>query len=312
MNIVKDFEPKRNIRTFDRLVCELRRIYDIPRWDLRYMCTFKNFRQMYFACKSKNFPTTAIMRNGKIIKVNDEFHVFLLLFWTLDESEVIDDLIIIRKKGREEIKLHGWKKGDVKGVFMLEDYSALDVTDKDVLDVGANIGDTAIYFLRRGAARIIGLEPSEENFSIAIKNIRENRLESKVTLLNYAIGDIDGKKLVTERGKGGIYNITEEMGSREMTFVTLASLVKQFELNDAILKVDCEGAEYDALLSTERDVLRKFQEILIEYHYGYINLKKKLESCGFKVSVSRPEFSRQPLFANPDIIFGYILAKRID
>ena len=35
----------------------------------------------------------------------------------------------------KEIKFYGWKKGDVNSVFILEDYSVLNVTDKDVLDV---------------------------------------------------------------------------------------------------------------------------------------------------------------------------------
>jgi hypothetical protein len=52
--------------------------------------------------------------------------------------------------------------------------------------------------------------------------------------------------------------------------------------------MDCEGYEYDIILSATVDILRQFSYIQIEYHYGYKNLKEKLEKCGFNVSFSRP------------------------
>jgi len=146
---------------------------------------------------------------------------------------------------------------------------------------------------------------------VGIRNIKENGMENRITMLNYAIGAADGKRLVSERGNGIDYNIVEGV-EREMTFVTLKALVKQFELNDAVMKMDCEGAEYDAILSAERVVLRKFKAMFIEYHYGYVNLKKKLESCGFTVSVKRPRHAMSPQSANPDLYMGHIFAKRMD
>jgi len=47
-----------------------------------------------------------------------------------------------------------------------------------------------------------------------------------------------------------------------------------------------------------------------EYHYGYKNLKQKLESCGFGVSVTKPNFIRNKQ-AGKTMFFGYIFAKRL-
>lgn len=49
--------------------------------------------------------------------------------------------------------------------------------------------------------------------------------------------------------------------------------------------MDCEGYEYNLL---EDDVLEKIVMIQMEYHYGYRDLKEKLEGCGFSVRYTEP------------------------
>ena len=41
---------------------------------------------------------------------------------------------------------HGWWYGDLKHMFLEKDYQILDVQNRLVVDVGANIGDSSIYF----------------------------------------------------------------------------------------------------------------------------------------------------------------------
>ena len=43
---------------------------------------------------------------------------------------------------------------DPYAVFITEDYSYLDVNDRDVIDIGMNIGDSLIYFSLKGAKKI--------------------------------------------------------------------------------------------------------------------------------------------------------------
>ncbi len=51
------------------------------------------------------------------------------------------------------------------------------------MDIGANIGDTAIFFACNGAKRIIGVEPFHKNFEIAEKNINANKLTDTIQLI---------------------------------------------------------------------------------------------------------------------------------
>ena len=94
-------------------------------------------------------------------------------------------------------------------------------------------------------------------------------------------------------------------------FVKPIKDTNQFNVDSAILKMDCEGCEYDSILDSPKEVLQKFDFIFIEYHYGYINLKEKLEQCGFEVSISPPTFFNNTNAKIPKTYLGDMYAKKI-
>lgn len=72
-------------------------------------------------------------------------------------------------------------------IFVDKQWSFLNVKNKVVIDVGAYIGDSAIYFVRRGARKVICFEPHPLLYRYLIENIKLNKCEDKVVALNYAI-----------------------------------------------------------------------------------------------------------------------------
>jgi hypothetical protein len=48
---------------------------------------------------------------------------------------------------------------DLMGVLVQQCYGIIEPKNKDVIDVGAFIGDSAMYFAMRGAKRVIAIEP---------------------------------------------------------------------------------------------------------------------------------------------------------
>lgn len=44
--------------------------------------------------------------------------------------------------------------------------------------------------------------------------------------------------------------------------------------------MDCKGCEYDVILSASDSILRRFSNILIEYHYGFNDIKESLANEG--------------------------------
>ena len=64
------------------------------------------------------------------------------------------------------------------------------------------------------------------------------------------------------------------------------------------------------LLETKNSDLRRFKQIQIEYHYGYLNIKKKLESAGFRVANRIPVYSANSEAENKRMLFGLIYASK--
>jgi FkbM family methyltransferase len=196
---------------------------------------------------------------------------------------------------------------DPESVFLQEDYKFLDVKDRDVIDVGMNIGDSTIYFALNGAKRVIGLEPYPYAFAIAEKNIRMNNIQNAI-LLNAGYGRdtkicVDEKKITGS--SAGL--IPSKNGGKEIPIYSLKTLFNTYDIKEAILKMDCEGCEYD-LLYEDNETLKKLLMIQIEYHYGYEKLKEKLESAGFKVQYTEPRKKYNPYASNPNMVLGYIYA----
>lgn len=202
----------------------------------------------------------------------------------------------------KDIVIHGLKdNGDLIDVFVLEDYKFLNIDNETVIDVGANIGDSAIYFALNGAKKVIALEPYPYSFKLAKRNVMENNLENKIEVLNAGYGK-DGEISIDENEKSGLGTKLKPSGAGEkIKIYSLKSLVKQFNLDRAVLKMDCEGCEYN-ILNEDISVLAKFPQMQIEFHNGYKKLVKKLKTVGFQVKYVNSRGSET---------FGYIYANRL-
>ena len=95
----------------------------------------------------------------------------------------------------------------------------------------------------------------------------------------------------------------------KIPLITLSDLISKYKISTAVLKLDCEGCEYDSILTADKSILLKFTHIQIEYHYGYKNLKEKLENCGFTVTVTDPYYIKNKQ-AGKSMFYGYLYAKR--
>ncbi|MGC8726264.1 MAG: FkbM family methyltransferase [Thermoplasmata archaeon] len=185
-----------------------------------------------------------------------------------------------------------------------------DIKDEIVIDIGANIADTSIYFALRGAKKVIALEPSPYSYKFAHLNITANNLQDIIELLNAGYG-IDKKIYVDEKIETGTctsYISNETVYGKQIDVYSLNTLVNRYNINSAVLKMDCEGCEY-SLLTENDDILKTFKKIQIEYHYGYKNLKEKLERCGFKVEYTKPIKIYNKIGKVHNMNVGYIYGK---
>ena len=155
----------------------------------RYKKTYKNFFHVFLNSFRNNFPITGILKNGDTIILKSRFDSGAVtnnfqnyFFWN-------DDVLHVTNPNLSELKFVGAdKNGDIQAVFFDEVYGELDVKDKIVVDIGANIGDTAIYFASKGA-QVYALEIDERRYKIIQEHLKINPdLAKRIIPINAAFG----------------------------------------------------------------------------------------------------------------------------
>ncbi len=329
-----DFDPNKNISALDHLLIPFKDLDNKIKNFVIVSCIVKNWDNIVvFRLGVKKNRFVMKLRNGKNIEINKPEDYFS--FWESGESqkELIKrfylrlseiafskNKIIKLKFSNKKLKFYydgeeqlGNTLRLIKEQFIEQQYSWLEVKNKVVIDIGANVGDSAIYFALKGAKHVYAFEPYPYSYGIATQNVRLNGLEGRITLLNEGCGK-EKRKIkidVSYKNFGGTDLKNFENGTN-INITTLGELVKRFDISsEAVLKIDCEGCEYGVLLNTENSNLRKFKQIQIEYHYGYLNLKKKLEDAGFNVSRKLPNFIFNLEAENSEMLIGLLYANRV-
>jgi FkbM family methyltransferase len=264
------------------------------------------------ACiKKQQFPINAVLKNGEKKVLKNYYEAYLTSFEITNNYRIDGTIISIFKPNLSKINIDiGNNNGDIYAVFFEEIYQFLPVKDQVIVDIGANIGDSSIYFAIRGAKKVIALEPLPKNHSLAEKNIKNNNLENKIELFLSGCSNSNSHIFIDPQKEGAGTSINHSEQKLEVPLKTLKTILNENNFEPTLLKLDCEGCEYDIILSSSDETLKKFSHIQIEYHYGYKNLKRKLELCGFNVSVTEPNFIRNQQ-AGKNMFFGYIFAKRL-
>jgi FkbM family methyltransferase len=317
---------KQNIATIDEIISYLLNLESRVKIKIigtqTYCRTYLNFLNVIIRVLRNDYPIEAILRNRTRVTLHNHEQASFVTETKGHkgvEYDIINDIITISSlpymtdKGMK-VKLHGcMRNGEVFAIFFNNIYKNLPVKGKTVIDVGSNIGDSSIYFALRGADKVIGVEPFPKNYETAKKNVELNNLSNKITVLlsgcaaksGYVNVDPGYESSTASYLSGGLKNGTN------VPLLTLENLLDENHIRsgEAVLKMDCEGCEYDTILSSTDSVLRQFSHMQIEYHYGYNNLKNRLEESGFNVSVIRRPILQLHPDNNEKMYIGDIFAR---
>jgi len=137
---------------------------------------------------------------------------------------------------------------------------------------------------------VYAFEPYPYSYNIAKKEIKLNHLEDKITLLNEGCGRSGFVKIKEDYENTGRTDLKKFKEGKKIRIENLDEIVKRFNLKNVALKVDCEGCEYDLILNASDEALEAFDQIIMEYHYGYRNLVKGLRQAEFNVKYSLPKY----------------------
>ncbi|MCI4455332.1 MAG: FkbM family methyltransferase, partial [Sulfolobus sp.] len=196
-----------------------------------YYRTYENYKDVLLNVLRGKYPFQAKLRDGRVVEINNNnrgvayfYTVYLTkLHITRLENDVIE-FIFDNKK----VVFYDWDKGDLADSFAFHVYDFLDVTNRTVVDVGAGIADTAIYFALRGAKRVIAFEPFPKIFEIAERNVKANGLEDKILLVNAGCG-YDGEVRIKEGVESSASTELKDFGEGvKIPMYSLNTIVSKF------------------------------------------------------------------------------------
>jgi FkbM family methyltransferase len=142
-----------------------------------------------------------------------------------------------------------------------------------ILDIGSNIGSSILFFREQfPAARIYGFEPHPETFEVLQKNVGSL---SSVEIFNYGLGAADATLSIPFDGADFSRFMSHDKtadwsGPLSPTVCQIkhsGNAMRNLGLTKAdLIKIDCEGAEYDVLTSLPAEMLRACKWIVGEMH----------------------------------------------
>ena len=147
-----------------------------------------------------------------------------------------------------------------------------------VIDIGANVGMVSILLAKQFPfLKIYSFEPLKENYDNLLKNIELNNIpDGIITAENKAVTK-DGRLInmsINSSNKGGSSTAdvisTNSIMTKEncqIESITLEEIFKKYNINKLkLLKIDCEGSEYEILYNTNTNILNKIENLIGEFH----------------------------------------------
>jgi FkbM family methyltransferase len=166
---------------------------------------------------------------------------------------VVSEALIEDEYGLKEIE---FKKGDV------------------VLDIGANIGCVSIYLAKKNPdITIYAYEAHPVNYDSLIHNLNLNNV-TNVVAINKAVYSKTGEtlKISLDENNTGATSCFVDSGNEAVSVLTISmdDIIKEHGITELkLLKIDCEGAEFDIFNYSESLKVIEIENLGMEVH-GYM------------------------------------------
>lgn len=206
-----------------------------------------------------------LRRNFRVLKLNDNCFVWKDYFLPIDHFEAS---VFFYQNGITNIK------------------NPERLKNKDIIDVGGFIGDSALIFSNYTNKKVYSFEPSSHNFELMQKTISMNK-KNNIVPVKLGLGSKNQNAQISVTGGSGLKTdqSTSEKFSSESTelikITTLDQYVNENKLDVGLIKVDIEGNEQDFLKGAENTIKKQKPFLLISIYHNpsdFFNIKPKIES----------------------------------
>lgn len=189
-----------------------------------------------------------------------------------------------------------------------------------IIDIGAHIGLFSVIAAQvtGKAGKVYAFEPAPATYALLQKTIAINKMEDVVETRQQAVGQATGKItfFVSDNhadNSNSLVNYKEDRSLHgiDVAVTTIDNFVQEKNITRLnFIKIDVEGAEYDALKGACNTFNNLKPACIVAIHPQPIAAKgDKLEdiydlivSCNYRIMVNKKEFSKAALLANTDLI----------
>ena len=257
---------KESLKTVETILCRMSKLLD---GNKALQDFFTEEEQRELTRLHDHFET-------KILKISDTLYCYEDIFLPVNQ---FDASVFYSRYGLENVE-------------KLES-----VRQKDIIDAGGYVGDTAILLSPLTDKNVYIFEASPANFETIQQTIKLNHLENIITE-NLALADRSGSIRFSLGERPSCNSLVERPGyvypdHIEVEAVTLDDYVEAHNLDVGLIKVDVEGGEW-LLLQGALQTIRKFKPVLLLsiYHsaHDFFEIKPFLEDLGlgYKFKVFKP------------------------
>ena len=246
------------------------------------ICNYNNIDEpVYFSqSQSQKIKELSEEYNNKIIKINEELFIY--------------DKYILPKNQFEIEAFYGKYGMDyVKNLNQ--------VKNKNIIDAGAYIGDSAILFSDYTDKNVYSFEPFLHHYNMMLKTIELNK-KNNIIPVNMALGDSNKELSLYSDGDLNM-GLSIERNSEQsdincienkVKMVTLDSYVKENNIEVGLIKTDLEGFEQPFLRGAIETIKEQKPVLIISIYHNYsdfFEIKPMIENLnlGYKFKIIEPK-----------------------
>jgi FkbM family methyltransferase len=143
------------------------------------------------------------------------------------------------------------------------------------VDIGANIGAVSIFVDSLNHERdedmpvikTYAVEPEPHNIGFLQQNIDENPTTGNITVVKNAVWHESKTLEISNRGgNASIFKHPNNAGYAKVQAITIAEIFNTYNIREAdVMKIDIEGAEFDLLINTPDDILKRIKYLTLEF-----------------------------------------------
>ena len=169
--------------------------------------------------------------------------------------------------------------------YAIDELTTLDsVRNKDIIDAGGYVGDTALLFSSYTDKNIHVFEASPSNMDIIRETIRLNQLDNIVPV-SKALGEKSGTATFSLGERNSCNSLVERPGYNypehiEVPVITLDDYVRENNLEVGLIKVDIEGGEQLLLKGAVETIRTQHPVLLISIYHSandFFEIKPMIE-----------------------------------